>query len=346
MEEVARPLQATYGRRKRVISKDVDAIAEPVATTSSSPAHVFISSPTRSLEEASKDDDPSCNTTISSDNGEEEDEDVMIARKRPALFFSDDEGINDDGKAKEPEGGSEGEDDAAYLKRFREARRSNLDVPQQREVSSSLSDPPTLSNPSVLPRDGSPVRALLPSQLSQRFDASVSPEPESNIFAHLGTSSQSQASIDNSPYVTEAQKQHQEHLRKTSREKKVKELAKKRAKGKQDANHTQNPYGEEGDDEVESIASDIAEEVDDDDDETLPTAMEAIKEASRKRRLADDRKRAFEEASKASRKTKGNAKAGVLQMRLEDDSDSDLDFNRSKKPAEKGPKEQPMKVSL
>jgi hypothetical protein len=335
MEEVAtRPVQATYGRKKGYTSKDVDA-----AASSSSPSHVFVSSPTRSLEGVLKDEDPSCNTTISSDNGEEEDEDVIVARKRPILFLTDDEDNDDEGELKEAEGGSEGEDDAAYLKRFREARRSKLDVPIQREVSSSLSDPPTLSNSSRAPGSGSPGRRLLPSQMSP-----LSPEPESHISAPFDTSSQSQVSISNSPYITEAQKQQQEHLRKTSRENKIKELAKKRAKGKQDFASVEGAFGEEADDEVESITSDVPEEVDDHED--LPTPREAIKEASRKRRLADDRKRAMEEASKASRKTKGSTKAGVLQMRVEDDSDSDLEFERSKNVPEKGPKEQPMKVSL
>lgn len=320
-----RPAQAVY-QRKTAAKKTFNA-----ASSSSSPLHFEDQSSPRLLaeeaDEEMRDRDISCNTTISSD-----DEDMVHSKMRKpavvnaALFLSDEEeelaGSDDDGDDEE-------ESDAAFLKRFREARAAKTStsaLPNSSNPgpasSSSLSDPPTASNPSQLvPLNSSHVSQQEPSDASGSYSKSDTPALSPTLPR---LTQQSKDSPTPSPYITEYRKQQDAESKRLAREAKVKALASRKKKQSEEQEILHAIPGDADDDEDVSSASDF-------EGDSLPSAIKAAKIASAKRIRDDEMRKASEMALK---KTHGS-KVGVLEMRLDDESDSDLDISSEKPMFEK-----------
>lgn len=335
------PAQRTYARKQTGEEgrplRQVDAALEQRAdttletTASSSPSHLFESSPVRA-KGAGMGADRSCDTTVSSDDDGAE-EDVMPRKhdaRRSELLLSDDDDDDDGGGVKDTES------DAAFLARFRRARAGAKGLPGGHSAStlasSDLSDPPSLTD-SSLPHPSRSTAIPDSSALdnsdvqSEPASAQSSPSPHKSCAGLLPDSLQSSNSPTPSPYITEAQKQQAERTRKESRETKVKALAKRarQRSAKEASGGAQGEDEDDGVDEVVESTSDIEDVADEDD---LPNAIKAAQTASLARRQAEERSRAEKEAKKASRGKGKQAASSVLQMRAEDEeSDSDLEHS-------------------
>ncbi|UZJ54214.1 hypothetical protein CBS101457_003534 [Exobasidium rhododendri] len=278
-------------------------------------------------EEGDRDDDD--------DDEEEEEEDLLHRKQNPTS--------------------STKESDAEYLRKFRLTRMTRIasaieNANQTTTLpSSELSDPPTLSNSSLakntirklVQSSGSSesedvlgrakVSTLMLSPSMHQSDQETTSEPASpsprkkRVVVLPDLLKDSSQSVTSSPYVIEAHRQEEERMRKQSREARVKELAKR----KQKSNNRQSIEGGEDVGGAVSSASDIQEE-EEVDDVDITSALQKAKDASFRRRQAEDRPKA-EKPFRGKPAMTASGKGGVLQMIEDDDSDVEMQATTSRK---------------